>query len=219
MYKRLHEKLSSYSLIIFDMDGTMYFQKSMQIRMGARLVMHALFHRGGMKDMKLVLDYRKMRENWDSSKEASDDVFFSELSARHGVEKERVAAVISKWMFEIPMDAVASSADKDLANTVERLLYEGKKVCIYSDYPAKDKCEALGLPEDMEIFSCGDGGIGKMKPDPEGILCISKLHPDIPKNEIIMVGDRMDRDGLAAKAAGVDCVILDRFRFSRKIRL
>lgn len=219
MYTGLYEKLSSYSLIIFDMDGTMYFKRSMQIRMGARLVMHALFHRGGMKDMRAVLDYRRMRENWDSSKAVSDDEFFSRLSDRYGIGKERAASLISEWLFEIPLEAVRKSADSDLAETVKQLLRDGKKVCIYSDYPAKDKCAALDLPEDIGIFSCGDPGIGKMKPDPEGILHILGSYPGLSKKDIVMVGDRMDRDGLAAEAAGVGYVILDSFRISRRIRL
>ena len=219
MYGKLYKKLSDYSLIVFDMDGTMYFQKSMQVRMGIRLMMHALFDKGGMKDMKIILGYRKLREDHDSSQEADDDVFFSRLSEQYGTDMERIRQIIDRWMFVLPLDAVKLSADHDLAEVVRALLSDGKEVCIYSDYPAKDKCEALGLPKDLMIFCCGDDGIRKMKPDPEGLGFIMGHYPDIPKEKIVMTGDRKDRDALAAANAGIDSVILGRFRIQRRLLL
>ncbi|MCR5652081.1 MAG: HAD hydrolase-like protein [Lachnospiraceae bacterium] len=219
MYKRLYKKLSSYSLIIFDMDGTMYLQKSMQIRMGLRLMAHAFFSKGGMREMRTVLDYRKLREGWDSSKQADDNTFFAELSKKYGTDAEEIKSIIQKWMFEIPLDAVRRSGDRELAEVLKRLKSDGKEVCIYSDYPAKDKCAALDLPEDLKIFCCGDEGIRTMKPNPAGLNFIMEQYPDISGDRVIMTGDRKDRDGEAALAAGIDSVILGRFKLIRMITL
>ena len=215
--KKLCDKLSKYDLIVFDMDGTLYFQKSMQLRMGLKLLGHAVFHKGGAKDLKVILNYRKLREKWDSTKEADDDALFEELSKNSGKSSAQIKETIDEWMFKIPLDIVKESRDSRLIETIGKLLEDGKKICVYSDYAAADKCRAVGLAEDIRIYCCGDGNIRTMKPNPAGLNFILSQYPDVDKDKAIMVGDRKDRDGKAAENAGIDSLILKRFKVGRKI--
>ncbi|MBR1524112.1 MAG: HAD family hydrolase [Lachnospiraceae bacterium] len=213
--ERLYDKLSGYELIIFDMDGTLYFQRGMQIRMAMRLIGHALLNKKGLRDLSLILKYRKLREKWDSSKAIDDAELFVLLSQQTGTDKDVIEGIIRKWMFDDPMDVVRECSDRKLIDVIGRLISVGKQVCVYSDYPTEDKCLAVGLPEGIPQYYCGQEAIKTMKPNPSGLFYIMNNFPDIPKKKVIMVGDRSDRDGAAADNAGIDSIILGRFRFLR----
>ncbi len=218
-YEKLYEKLSSFDLIIFDMDGTLYFQKSLQIKMACRLIKHAFFEKRGMKDLKAVLCYRRIRERWDAENDIDEEAIFEEVSGKCGLQSGEVKAVVERWMFKEPLKAVAESKDRRLIRVMERLVSGGKNVCIYSDYPAREKAESLGVPEKVRLFSSGSDGIDTMKPNPAGILHVMSQYPGTGKAEVIMVGDRDDRDGEAARRAGVDHIILRRFQAERVLTL
>ena len=215
MKKNLYETLSEYELIIFDMDGTLYFQKGMQIRMALRLIGHALLARKGIRDLKLILKYRKLREEWDTELSLDEDRLFEKLSEASKVPVDTAQGVIQEWMFERPMDAVRLCRDEELVKTVERLRADGKQVIIYSDYPTEDKVRAVGLSGRIPQYYVGMEGINTMKPNPSGLLYIMSRYPETDRSKVIMVGDRVDRDRAAADGAGIASIILGRFRLFR----
>ena len=212
---RLYEKLACYDLIIFDMDGTLYFHRGMQVRMALRLIRHCLSDKRGFKDLSLILKYRKLREEWDSSQAIDDDELYHKLEERTGTASDTVGEVIQEWMFDNPMDVVRQCRDKALLGVIDRLISDGKRVCIYSDYPTEDKCDAVGLPENVPQYYCGQDEIKTMKPNPSALFYIRNKYPDIAKDKVIMVGDRADRDKVAADNVGIASLILGRFKFFR----
>lgn len=211
----LYDRLSKYDLIIFDVDGTLYFQRGMQIRMAWRLIRHALLERHGVRDLSLILKYRRIREKWDSSRAVDDERIFASLSSKTGVDSGVIRAVITEWMLDRPMDVVRECRDEELVMVIERLRSEGKQVVLYSDYPTEDKCRAAGLPEGIPQFYCGQDDIRTMKPNPSGLFYIMSRYPEITRDRVIMVGDRADRDGAAADNAGISSLILGRFKVIR----
>ncbi len=216
MSKRsLYEKLSGYDLIILDMDGTLYFQRGMQIRMALRLIKHVFSSRNGLKDLSVILKYRKMREKWDSKASMSDEKLYAALADEMSVTASSVRDTIREWMFEKPMDVVRECRDMVLIEMIGRLLGDGKHICIYSDYPTEDKCRAVGLGTDIPQYYCGKGEIKTLKPNPSALFYIMNEYPDINKEKAVMVGDRADRDKAAADNAGIDSIILGRFRLLR----
>ena len=214
-YRKLYEKLKGYDLIVFDMDGTLYFQKSLQIRMACRLIKHAAFHIRGFKELRAVLNYRKLREKWDVGKNMDEEGTFKPVSEPTGLQAGGVKNIIDRWMFKEPLRAGKASKDKKLADVINALLSDGKNVCIYSDYPAGDKAAVLDVDKRVRIFSAGSDGIETLKPDPSGLLKVISQYPGTGRDRVVMVGDRKDRDGRAAEGAGVKCVILKRFMVSR----
>lgn len=215
MKENLYDTLSKYELIIIDMDGTLYFQKGMQARMALRLIGHAFSGRRGIRDLKLILKYRKMREKWDTGLSLDEDELFEKLAAASGVPADTARSVIHDWMFERPLDTVRLTRDQFLVDMIGRLISAGKKVCIYSDYPTEDKCRAVGLSDDIPQYYMGMEGIKTMKPNPSGLFYIMNDHPEIDASSVIMVGDRADRDRAAADNAGIASLILGRFKFLR----
>lgn len=215
MKSRLYDKLSKYDLIVFDMDGTLYFQRGMQLRMAIRLILHVITVKGGLRDLKIILNYRKLREKWDSSNSVDEAKLYSAVADDMGLNASRVRDVIREWMFEKPMDVVAECRDEVLVNMIGRLTADGKKVCIYSDYPTEDKCRAVGLDDVIPQYYCGKDEIKTLKPNPSALFYIMNDYPDVLKSKVIMVGDRADRDGALADNAGTDSLILKRFRVVR----
>jgi len=80
-----------------------------------------------------------------------------------------------------------------------------KKIGIFSDYPAHQKIAALGLAAD-HIVSAQDDCVKLLKPNPKGLEYLMS-EAGVTANETVMIGDRTERDGLAAHRAGVRCLI------------
>lgn len=55
-----------YKTVIFDLDGTLYFQKPFRICMAKFLIKRILTHPGAIKDVMIIMKYRKVRENWQT---------------------------------------------------------------------------------------------------------------------------------------------------------
>jgi HAD superfamily hydrolase (TIGR01549 family) len=79
---------------------------------------------------------------------------------------------------------------------------------VLSDYPVRDKLNALGVAESFSLALCTtDPEINALKPHPRGFkrACeLWHLHPE----EILYVGDRVDVDEKGARAAGLQFAIL-----------
>ncbi len=219
MYKKLYENLSDYDLIIFDMDGTLYFQTAMRLTMAVRLIRHAFTGKCGIRDLKVILEYRREREAWDSLSEMDDDELFNKVGEKLGIHSEEIAGIVNRWMFENPMDVVRCCRDRKLIRIMDNLLNEGRKVCIYSDYATEDKVDALVLDESLTQYYCGKDDIKTMKPNPSGLFYIMSKYPEIDKSKVILVGDRSDRDKAAADNAGIDSKILPKFKLIREMIL
>ena len=98
--------------------------------------------------------------------------------------------------------------DTQLAGWISELQKNGKTVVVLSDYPTKDKLEALGIEVDGQ-YGPDDDRINELKPSPKGLQVIMQDYGISPE-DIIMIGDRSEKDGECAKGAGVDSLILGR---------
>ena len=80
----------------------------------------------------------------------------------------------------------------------------GGRTAVVSDYPARKKLAALGEPELFEVVvaSGEPGGPKRLKPDPEGYLRAAEALGVRPER-CLVIGDRDDADGAAARAAGM----------------
>ncbi len=80
----------------------------------------------------------------------------------------------------------------------------GGRTALVSDYPARDKLRAIGSLELFEVVvaSGEPGGPLRLKPDPSGMLRAAEALGVAPA-ECLVIGDREDADGAAARAAGM----------------
>ena len=203
---------NKYDLYVFDVDGTLYYQNKLRLIMGKRLLMYYLLHPLKFKDLIIIKNFRSLREN------AKDTNGLFDITAKKcNVSASRVNEVIKKWIYENPIDALIASKDDTLLAIIDKLKANGKTVVIWSDYEADDKLKALKLSTDY-VYTAEQERVGELKPSPKGLnLIMSDLN--VPKDKTIMIGDRMVKDGEAAKKAGCDYLILSKSKKKREEQL
>ena len=203
---------NKYDLYVFDVDGTLYYQNKLRLIMGKRLLMYYLLHPLKFKDLIIIKNFRSLREN------AKDTNGLFDITAKKcNVSVSRVNEVIKKWIYENPIDALTASKDDTLLAIIDKLKANGKTMAIWSDYEADDKLKALKLSTDY-VYTAEQERVGELKPSPKGLnLIMSDLN--VPKDKTIMIGDRMVKDGEAAKKAGCDYLILSKSKKKREEQL
>ena len=203
---------NKYDLYVFDVDGTLYYQNKLRLIMGKRLLMYYLLHPLKFKDLIIIKNFRSLREN------AKDTNGLFDITAKKcNVSVSRVNEVTKKWIYEDPIDALIASKDDTLLAIIDKLKANGKTVAIWSDYEADDKLKALQLSTDY-VYTAEQERVGELKPSPKGLkLIMSDLR--VAKDKTIMIGDRMVKDGEAAKKAGCDYLILSKSKKKREEQL
>lgn len=91
------------------------------------------------------------------------------------------------------------------------------KIAVYSDYPVlKERMEALGLTVPVNLPLYGPETFGAQKPAARPFLQIAKSF-NLKPEEILVIGDREDTDGLGALYAGMKffCLETGRKRYYR----
>lgn len=213
----LRKNINDYDIYIFDLDGTLYFQKPFRIAMARYLAFYVLRHPFAVKDIFLLKLYREIREDWDKYSNDSigkslpedlsmEDKQYSYVARKKNVSFESVKKAVSFFMLEAPLSILPKYVDSDLKHFIEELKKKGKTVVIYSDYPVIDKLKALSIEGDY-CYTSEDENIGTMKPDKKGIrVILSDLN--VSSDVAVMIGDRYEKDGLSAIANNVDYMIL-----------
>lgn len=221
------KRLTDYKALIFDLDGTLYYQKPFRLKMIRFLAGKVIAHPSCIRDMFVIKKYREIRENWELYD--NDDIGsgisrnldmakrqYAYVAKAKGVSPERVREIIEYYMLEAPLALLPPYRDETLAGIIEEIKSDSPqtKIVIYSDYPVEDKLRALGINAD-EIFTSGDEEIGCMKPAPRGLDVIAgKL--GIDKSDAVMIGDRYEKDGLAAISNGMDYIIVSTSKSKRQ---
>ena len=238
----MKKKFDEYSLYVFDLDGTLYDQPRLRLAMAKRLIGYYCLHPFKINELFLLMAFRKKKDAWtDEAKNMSEEdgaagtgagnkdalnrgenisispvdlAVVRALSKERNVPVDRLAAIVKKWIYDDPLSALYAARDEELIGVMERLREEGKKVLILSDYPAVDKLKALGILADG-VYCSADEKIGALKPSPKGLMVIADDF-SADKADMIMVGDRHEKDGAAAENFGCDYLILNRHINKRK---
>ncbi|NLG05029.1 MAG: HAD family hydrolase [Clostridia bacterium] len=220
--KRAHmsKDIMGYHLIVFDLDGTLYHQRALRIKMAGRLLSHYLFHLNQIKELWILYQFRKVRDRWDeierSLSKASVAAKTESLEIRQyryvaklvHTSEEKVRHVIETWIYKEPLSLLNSCKDTILSELIDRLHASHIHTAVYSDYPVEEKLKALNITTER-MFSALDQDIMALKPDPKGLRFIMSSM-GFGNQDILMVGDRYSKDGMAAIHADVDYLILDK---------
>ena len=212
------KKLDEYKLVIWDLDGTLYFQKEFRLKMAMVLIQKLVFSPKHWKDAFVILKYRKLREKWDASDvgEGLEERQYAETGKSFRMSGIQVKQTITKWMLEEPLLHLKAYRDEKAAWIICNLQEKGIKTVVYSDYPTVDKLKALEISV-QDSFAATDEVIGCMKPNPKGLEYIINKY-QIAREDTVMIGDRMEKDGEVAKAVGIDYLILEGKRKDRKLQ-
>ncbi len=187
--------LTNYPAIIVDLDGTLYYQTPVRIAMMKEMVLH--FWR--FRDFLMIQKYRKLYKQGYSETE------------RKAFLPAATSQVVHEWMLKRPLPFVAKYRDDVLITQLEQVMKSGIIVIVYSDYPVKEKLEALRFLPD-QAYSAED--LGCMKPNAEGLIRIlAEQHID-PK-ACLVIGDRKDKDGVLGSNMSAEVLILPASRKKR----
>lgn len=208
----------AYRLYVFDLDGTLYFQKPLRLKMAWFLVKSAIKKPSNIKRILIVSDYRKMRETWTGA--AIKDLEYQQYKAvadKNNCAVDYVRQAIHEFMFDAPLPFLKKYKDERLAGIITSLREQGKRVVVYSDYPVDLKLKALGIEVD-NMYCAFDEEIGSLKPGPEGLSYILRRE-GFDAKEALMIGDRFEKDAQSAINNGMDYLVLSSKREKRDIVL
>lgn len=206
--------IMDYNVYIFDLDGTLYYQKPFRIRMLCALIKHVLKHPVSIKDILVIKKYREVREHWEMCERAFsfeegvclDERQYAYVAVKKRTRPEKVKRAVEFFMLELPLSVLPPYRDEILNTLLEKLKKNKKTIVVYSDYPVEDKLKCLGIEADF-CYTSGDERIGCMKPDPNGLkVILGELHCD--SADAVMIGDRYEKDGLAAEGNDMDYIIV-----------
>ncbi len=186
--------------IILDFDGTVYFQKPVQLYNLIRIILTLTSKPIVISEIRIIQKYRKMREKYSESQipilRVEDD-----LAAELNQSIERIKYLRDYWLIHSQSLAIKLSQRVLLLRKISQLQRYGVQIILWSDYPTAEKSKRLKLFPDR-TFCSEDLSIQFAKPSGKGLLyIIETLH--LRKNEVILIGDRDDRDGKAAATAGI----------------
>ena len=227
----IKKSITKYKALVFDLDGTLYYQKRLRIKMAWMLLSYYLCHFWRIKELFIVKKFREVREDWEriSCSLCKDGEASESEGSASGLEDEQYLYVAGKmkcsamtvkntveaWMYERPLKTVYETRDIQLLELIERFRAGGQNIFIFSDYPIEDKLKALGIEADG-MYAATDERVNELKPSPKGLELIMEDH-GFASEDLLMIGDRMSRDGQAAVNAGCDYIILPGSRRGRAL--
>jgi putative hydrolase of the HAD superfamily len=192
-------------LVAFDVDGTLYDQRSLRLRVLAEMIPHAVYNRH-LRIMPIIRTYRRLREQFGDEEVADfEPKLVSETASSVGCSKDVVESIVAEWIERRPLRHLSACRYPGLRELFAGLRRSGKTIGVLSDYPARKKLLALGLDADV-VVCAGDEEVGQLKPHPRG-LEVLMTRTGVTGPRTVLIGDRIERDGFAARRAGAKCLI------------
>lgn len=193
----------TYEAWLLDLDGTLYHPLGVKLAMGAELVLF------GTPSIALIRTFRREHERLRIEGQVFEDGSpFDEqvrgAAARCKVDDEVVRSTVSRWMVERPAKWVSVFRRRGLLSEIQSYRAGGGKTAVVSDYPATAKLRSLGIDSwfDTVVANGEPGGPPALKPQPHGYLLAAERLGVAPER-CLVIGDRDDADGLAARRAGM----------------
>lgn len=139
------------------------------------------------------------------------DTFAAELASRTGTTADAAAAWYQKEFMARFLELLENRAicRPGLLPLLSRLRSAGIKLAVVSDIGLiEERLRAIGVPpEAFDTLLCAEQ-TGELKPSPRSLLAVAEQWGCSPE-QILMVGDRVDRDAKSAQNAGMDTIIID----------
>lgn len=192
--------------VLFDVDGTLYRQGPLRARMLAELLGLALRRPAdGVRVLRTLRVFREERERLRTGPVGHvplERLQYEVVGRAMAVDPDWVRAVVEEWMLQRPLRHLRPCLRPGVAALVEACAAQGLRIGAFSDYPPREKVEALGLGCWFELhLASTDPDVDAFKPSPRGIVRACERW-EISPGECLYVGDRLDVDAEAARSAG-----------------
>jgi FMN phosphatase YigB (HAD superfamily) len=185
---------------LVDLDGTLYAPSPVKLLMAAELAL------GGWSAASVLRRFRAEHELVrELGLEGDPFALQIERTAQAlGRSTDDVEGHVRRWMIERPGRWLATFRRQALLAEIEAFRGDGGRTALVSDYPARRKLEALGASAlfDAVVASGEPGGPRRLKPHPDGLLRAAAAL-EVDPSACLVIGDRDDADGEAARAAGM----------------
>lgn len=186
---------------LVDLDGTLYTALWVKLAMAAEL---------GIGGWGAIATLRRFRKEHEAIRhlplvQQSDKPYEQQIARTAealGVEPKKVELLVAEWMRDRPCKWVRRFRREGLIDEIRAFRAAGGRTALVSDYPARAKLDALGCADlfDVVVASGEPGGPERLKPDPAGYLEAAR-RLGVPPERCLVLGDRPDADGAAARAA------------------
>ena len=169
--------------------------------MAREILLYCLARPWKISQLRTIHEFRKAREQLaDEEAVAISRAQYERPASRLGISPAQVEEAVEEWMYERPLPHLRACRYAGVAEVFSRLKETGRTVAAFSDYPAAKKLEALELEADL-VVTAMDPEVDRLKPHPAGLLRVIELARAEPA-EVLLIGDRDERDGECARRAG-----------------
>ncbi len=198
--------------VLFDLDGTLYYQAPVRILMAFSLVfLNIMKPRFFVRVMKVVVAYRKAQEALRRNDKMDANGYEAQIrltSEMTGESAHFVRSQIRKWFERMPLRFLSVFRRRRLVQVLESIRLKGISLGVVSDYPSEKKLLTLGIRQCFEVVvTAQDPDIWGFKPFTNSFQ-VAAQRMGLPPREIVVVGDRPDADARGAEQAGMRAVIL-----------
>jgi FMN phosphatase YigB (HAD superfamily) len=184
-------------LVVFDVDGTLYRQRSLRLRMGRDMVLHTVAKRD-LSAIGVINAYRRIRERLGDEEVVDfERVLIAETAKATSMSPESVQTIVAEWIETRPLRYLRSCLFSGVPQLFAGLQRAGKKIGIFSDYPA------MGLAAHYVVAA---NDVRLLKPHARGLESLMAA-ASATARDTLFIGDRVDRDGVAGQRAGVRTLI------------
>ena len=193
-------------LVVFDLDGTLYNQAPVRQQILKLLIKDAVASRS-IQTLRILRTFRRTREALaDAGAHDVATAQYARPAALLGLLPEQVQDCVESWMEERPLPMLRAARRPGVEALFSALRQSKIMIAVLSDYPVTAKLAALELGADMTLCAT-DARVNRLKPDPAGLRLLLAL-ADVAPREVILIGDRAERDGEAGFRMGVRTLIL-----------
>ena len=189
--------------VIFDLDGTLYDKKGLP----RHLVLSELLHLRMLGRERNAV--RRLRGVFCGDAKG----FYAQLSVIISSEHPDKAR---KWYMEHYMPVMVRALQKHyrvepwVQSMLARLRSQGYKLAVYSDYGfVQERLEAIGADPAWFDYLTAAPDFGGLKPARQSAEKLLRLL-DVCPEEVLLVGDRQDTDGVTARSMGMQFEWIDR---------
>jgi len=205
-------KFTQLKCLLFDVDGTLYHQNSVRIRMLLDLIFQFFLNpKLGYQTLQTIRLFRENREKlrWSSPVDRSlFELQYSQIASKMEINANSIKEIIAEWILKRPLKYLKKYRRPGIVNLLNWCKEKHIAVGAFSDYPTQAKIEALGLESWFEYHLCStDTEINAFKPSPKGIL-VACEKCQVKPTELLYIGDRYDIDQAAAVAAGAQFILI-----------
>jgi putative hydrolase of the HAD superfamily len=197
---------TSYHGVIFDLDGTLYMQRRLRQRMMLRLALELGPRPSRWREIKILRHFRTMREELaDRDVKGIARLQYEETARALNLSPKAVEQVVAHWIHAAPLPYLRRRRAPGVKRFWDQLNAQGIKLAVCSDYPVDGKLQALGLTAPVTVCS-EEPEVNVLKPNPSGLLLAAR-RMDLEPDACLVIGDRPERDGEAAKRAGMNFLL------------